>query len=275
MVIDGHVHVWADDPATYPWRPIHGASPPSIEGSAELVLSVLDAHGVEAAVAVQPRVYGDDHRYLADALRRFPGRFAAVAALDPRDPWAPRTLSELADAGFVGLRLDPLGWGDAPLVDGTVLPLWDAAVDRDLVVEVMILPSQLAALRPLIERTPSTAVVIEHAARYLAGPDEPLDAVCELATLPNVLVKISALAAISADEPPHRDLWPLLETLCRRFGPERLLWGSDLPWIGADGYGAELATVAELPWLDEAGRQAVLGATAARVFGLQVGARRA
>jgi len=274
VIADGHVHVWADHDEAYPWQPIHGVTPPAIEGSVEFVLAVLDEHEVDAAIAVQSRAYGDDHSYLADARRRFPDRIVAVAALDPRDPRVSLSLADLVADGFAGLRLDPLGWGAGPLVDGSVLPLWDAAVDLGLPIEVMIAPSQLTALRPLVDRTPETPVVIEHAARYLARPDDAVDAVCELAAAPNVFVKVSALASISGEAPPHRDLWPFLKTLCDRFGPERLLWGSDMPWIGAAGYGPELATISELPWLDDAGRAALLGGTAGRVFGLPVEAGR-
>lgn len=270
MIVDGHLHVWADDAGAYPWQPVHGATPPTIEGSAEFVLAVLDANAVDAAVAVQSRAYGADHRYLANARRQFPDRIVAVAALDPRDPTAPSDLARLAADGFAGLRLDPLGWGMAPLIDGSVLPLWDAAVDLGMTIELLIGPSQLAALRPLVERTPGATVIIEHAARYLARPDEPIDAVLELASAPNVSVKVSALASISSEAPPHRDLWALLAALTEHFGPSRLMWGSDMPWIGAAAYGPELSTIEALPWLDDAGRAALLGDTAQRVFGLRV-----
>lgn len=273
VTVDAHVHVWADDAKAYPWRPIHGAAPPSIEGSAEFIVGVLDAHGVDTAVAVQSRAYGDDHRYLADSRRRFPDRFVAIAALDPREPDAPARLAELVAEGFAGLRLDPLGWGTGPLVDGTVLPLWDAAADLGLVVELLIGPDQLAALATIAGRWPGTPVVIEHMARYLARPEDPNTELLDLAAMPNVFVKISALASISGESPPHHDLWPLLRAICERFGPDRLLWGSDMPWIGPAAYGSELAVIGELPWLDEAGRAALAGGTAARVFGRAAGAR--
>lgn len=272
MIVDAHLHLWADDTQAYPWRPIHGSSPPAIQGSAEFVLDVLDEHGVDAAVAVQPRAYGDDHRYLADSRARFADRILAVAALDPRLPGSPAALESLSADGFVGVRLDVMAWGAMPLVDGTVLPLWDRATDLGLSIEVLILPEQLEALRPLAIRTPGTRVVIEHAARYGANPSDGPDAVCRLAPLPNVSVKVSALAAISGEAPPHRDLWPWLQTLYERFGPDRLMWGSDMPWIGATGYGPELAVFNELTWLDEVGRRALLGETAAQVFGFRMDA---
>ena len=266
MLVDSHVHIWSADVDRYPPGPIHGASVPTVDGSAEMLFGTLAQHGVDAAIVVQPRAYGDDHRYLLDSLARYPDRVVAVAALDPRDVRAPAILSALVSEGIKGLRLDPLGWGTAPLIDGTVLPLWDQAARCGIVIELMIRPDQLSALGSLAARTTDVRVVVEHAARYGAEPGEPLDSLLELEARPNVTIKLSALSSISTEPPPHRDLWTMLGRLVGVFGPERLMWGSDMPWIGAEAYGAELDTVASLPFIDEDGRTWVLGRTAARVF---------
>ncbi len=267
-MIDGHLHVWSDDPGRYPWQPIYGATPPSLPGSVEFVLGVLERHGVRVAIAVQTRVYGDDHRYLLDARARFPDRIVAVAALDPSDPAAPDRLAELAAAGVRGLRLDPMGWSGPWLADGTVLPLWDAAARLGLAVELMIRPDQLPALAVLAERKPAMPVVIEHLARYGVDSAEPLESLLALARLPNLHAKVSGLDSISREPPPHRDLWPLLAAVVEAFGPQRLMWGSDMPWIGEAGYGPALATVERLPFLDRAGRSWLRGDTARAVLDL-------
>lgn len=268
MLVDSHVHIWSADAARYPPRPIHGASTPTVDGTVEMVFDTLARHGVDAAVVVQPRAYGDDHTYLLDALARYQDRMVAVAALDPRHEDAATALGHLATKGIKGLRLDPLGWGARPLIDGTVLPLWDQAVRCGVAIELMIRPEQLTALGSLAARTIDAQVVVEHAARYGADPAEPLDSLLELEARPNVSVKVSALSSISTEPPPHRDLWPILERLVGVFGPERLMWGSDMPWIGAEAYEAELETVASLPFIDDDGRTWLLGRTAARVFAL-------
>ena len=268
VLVDSHVHIWSADVERYPPRPIHGASVPTVDGSAEMLSGTLAQHGVDAAIVVQPRAYGDDHRYLLDSLARYPDRMVAVAALDPRDDRAPAILAALVSEGIKGLRLDPHGWGTGPLIDGTVRPLWDVALHCGVAIEVMIRPAQLPALGRLAARTVDAQVVVEHAARFGADPDEPLDGLLELEAWPNVTVKVSALSSISTEPPPHRDIWTMLERLVAVFGPERLMWGSDMPWIGADEYGAELDTVASLPFLDNGGRTWLLGQTAARVFGL-------
>ncbi len=266
-MIDGHVHVWSDDSNRYPWRPVYGADPPTVLGTAGHVLSVLAAHGVDAAMAVQSRAYGDDHRYLLDALERYPDQLIAIAALDPTTPDVAATLRDLVSRGFRGLRLDPMGWSQPWLEDGTVGPLWQAAADLGIAVEVMILPAQLPALGALASRTPKIPVIVEHMALYEVDLTVPLEPLLDLARLPNLFVKVSALAAISGEPPPHRDIWPQIATVVDAFGPARALWGSDMPWIGADRYGPALATVGALPSLDDAGRQWLLGDTVRAIFG--------
>jgi predicted TIM-barrel fold metal-dependent hydrolase len=239
-----------------------------IDGSAETLFQTLTLNGMDAAIVVQPRVYGDDHAYLLDTLARYGDRMAAIAALDPRDPGSGDALTRLVAAGIRGLRLDPHRWGVGALIDGTVLPLWDRAAGCSIAIELLVLPDQLAALAPLIARTVDVPVIVEHAARYGARPDDPIDSLLELADWPNVTVKVSALASISDELPPYRDLWGMIGRLVDVFGPDRLMWGSDMPWIGPKAYAAELLAPTSLPFLDNSGRAWLLGLTATRVFGL-------
>jgi predicted TIM-barrel fold metal-dependent hydrolase len=267
VLVDGHVHIWSADTTRYPPEPSH-ERPPKIDGSAEMLLRTLTHNGVDAAIVVQPRVYGGDHAYLLDALAKYGDRLVAVAALDPRVAGAVAALRRLVAAGIRGLRLDPHGWGVGALIDGTVLPLWDRAADSSIAIELLVLPDQLASLEPLVARTQHVQVVVEHAARYGARLDDSIDSLLALADWPNVTVKVSALASISGKPPPYRDLWGMIGRLVEVFGAERLMWGSDMPWIGPEGYAAELDAAASLPFFDDDGREWLLGGTATRVFGL-------
>jgi L-fuconolactonase len=269
-MIDSHLHIWSDDEVAFPWKPIHGATAPTVPGSVEFVLGVLERHGVDAAVAVQPRAYGDDHSYLLHARERHGERIIAVGALSPGQPDAVTSLSTLAAAGFRGLRLDVAGWTEPWLSDGTVLPLWDEAASHGLAIELMIVPDQLPLLAPLAQRSAQTPVVVEHLARYGARETDTMDSLLALAALPNVYAKLSALDSISREPPPHRDLWPLIETAVDVFGADRLMWGSDMPWIGERGYAPALGVIDALQFLTEGERQALLGDTARTVFRVDV-----
>ena len=50
-IIDPHVHVWINDPA-FPW-PLETTDPPE-DRTAEQLLELMDANGVEKTVLVQP-----------------------------------------------------------------------------------------------------------------------------------------------------------------------------------------------------------------------------
>ncbi len=86
MIIDPHLHVWSDDEARYPFP---GGRPPEGGASVELLNETMANAGVDKAVIVQPKHYGFDNRYIADCLKRFPGKFAAVGLVDPTAPTRP------------------------------------------------------------------------------------------------------------------------------------------------------------------------------------------
>ena len=78
MIIDSHLHVWSDDIQRYPFA---GGKVVDEAGSAELLLETMAAHGVEKAAIVQPIHYLYDNRYVADTLKKYPGKFAAIGVL--------------------------------------------------------------------------------------------------------------------------------------------------------------------------------------------------
>mmetsp|Transcript_25210 Transcript_25210/g.44968 ORF Transcript_25210/g.44968 Transcript_25210/m.44968 type:complete len:95 (-) Transcript_25210:33-317(-) len=50
-------------------------------------------------------------------------------------------------------------------------------------------------------------------------------------------IKTSAFFRVSSDPYPYMDSRPMLRRLIDHFGAERLLWGTDFPWITAEcGY---------------------------------------
>jgi predicted TIM-barrel fold metal-dependent hydrolase len=87
-------------------------------------------------------------------------------------------------------------------------------------------------------------------------------------TPPGVHVLVSGQYALSAEEPPYPDLFPVTRRLAAAYGPERLLWGSDHPWPSdVPGYARLPGLVsAALPDLDAVAAARVLGGTARELF---------
>ena len=87
------MHVWSGDVATFPFAPYDDVPVPATPYPVERLVADLDAAGVGSAVVIQPRLYGADHRYLDQALRRYPDRLSGVHLVDPLHPPAAARLS--------------------------------------------------------------------------------------------------------------------------------------------------------------------------------------
>ncbi len=241
MIIDSHLHVWSDDESLYPYgevsRPGTGA-----RASVELLNEHMAEAGVEKAVIVQPIHYLYDNRYVADCLARFPGRFAAVCLVDPKEPAAPDQLEELVRGrGFGGMRLHLSRQEDpSALAASDQDPLWRRVEELSVCLIVLGRARELPALEPIVDRFPDVKVVLDH----LGGPpvgEEPthplLGNVLRMAKYPNVYVKVSNMNRISKVPYPHRDTHDMVRRIYDAFGPERLMWGTDFPHVlTAGGY---------------------------------------
>jgi predicted TIM-barrel fold metal-dependent hydrolase len=266
--VDAHVHVSGQRPAGPP--SLVADAPVFDAPVAELFTSMAQAR-VAQAVLVQPTMHGFDHRQLVAALAAAPQRTRGVAIIDPRGPHGARQLRWLALGGLVtGVRLLPLvapafGWLDD---DGEWVA--DVAGDLGLCVEVLTGPEGLAKIGRLARRHPGLTVVIEHLGRTdLGSADGPAE-LLRLAEHTAVHVKVSALHSLSREPFPYRDTWPALRAVCAEFGPGRLMWGSDFPFVPtARGYAdARTAVELALPQLGTAERGLLFGGTARAVYRL-------
>ena len=76
-----------------------------------------------------------------------------------------------------------------------------------------------------------TNLTTSFVARLRANDEAAWGGLLALAKHPQVMVKVSALFRVSAELPPHRDLQPRVAALIGAFGPARLMWGSDFPFV--------------------------------------------
>jgi L-fuconolactonase len=260
MIVDSHCH----------------ASPTWFE-PVESLLFQMDRYGVAQAVLVQDLAQPDND-YQAECVRRYPGRFASVVAVDVERPDAVHLLEGLAAAGASGLRLRPR-WrspGDDPLA------IWRAAARLGLVVSCAGRSPDYGseAFVQLLETLPELVVVIEHlGSGNHPGAESVAPAVRHnvfaLARFPNVHVKIHGLGEF-AERAPAPDggfpfvhpIPPLLELAAQAFGPSRLMWGSDYPPVSSrEGYGNSLRlTMEQFRTSSPADRAEIFGKVAQRLF---------
>jgi predicted TIM-barrel fold metal-dependent hydrolase len=231
-VIDTHVHVIAEDEAAYPLQPmpLSGAWYREAPCSAERLLEAMDASGVSRAVLVQPLgAYSYDNRYTADCALRHPDRFVGVCCVDPdgEDPVGALT-HEVRERGMRGVRLFALSRDDSTwLDDPRTFPLWERAAQLDARIVVTILDHQIPRLRAVLRRFPETAVALDHCGfpPLVRDPWPEAAPLFALAEHPNLFLKVSThvLDAAARGGDPRR----FVAALAERFGPRRLMWGSD------------------------------------------------
>ena len=74
-------------------RPFRGQrknpNPPAEDHTAEDLLALMDANGVEKTVLVQVIHYRWDNSYVAHVIKQYPDRFMAVGRINPEDPASP------------------------------------------------------------------------------------------------------------------------------------------------------------------------------------------
>lgn len=271
LVVDAHLHVWRALPEGAPG--VTTIVSPSEDVPIDRALDVLGRHGVTRAVLVQPMFRGEDNSYVAVCAAADPERIAAVCVIDPRVAGAEDRLEEwVVLRGCRGLRLRPrfpeesASFGAPP-----TFALWERARKLKVVVSVLANPEHLATLGALAERFPEVPIVIDHLAHPtvsegVAGAG--FQSLLELERYANVFIKVSGYYHFSDQPDPYSGCWELLRAIHDRYGPERLIWGSDFPHVErTTGYGRSLDLIRhDLPFLSDADKVLILGGNASRLY---------
>jgi L-fuconolactonase len=267
-IVDPHVHVWTTD-RRYPFAP-DAQDPPTTDATPEMLLALMKANGVARTVIVQVSHYRWDNRYVAAALRRYPHQLTGVCRVNPEDPAAPDQLSRLVEEDrFQGLRISPSPSAAGDWIRGPLMPaLWGRCRALRIPLTVQTKSARLPDLQPLLERFPDLQVVIDHMAD--TPPDQPQEVakLLALARYPRLFVKISHTWWVSKRAYPYPDALEMVKRLYDRFGPRRLMWGTDWPVVERFcGYARALAVVRdEMKFLNEDDRRWILGKTVEQVW---------
>ena len=260
MKIDTHAHVFSHDCALAPDRRYD----PDGEAPVDTYLRLLDAHGIDFGVIVQPSFLGTDNDYLVSALVHAAGRLRGIAVVDPSI--GDGELDTLAEAGVVGIRLNLVPpCRPVDISDPHWRRLLRRIAGRGWMVEIQADGKDLGTVIGGVKDS-GAPMVIDHFGR-MAATESPIagELRAALAMLRDGLpwVKLSAPYRFSADA-RH-----IAEVLLAEVGPERLLWGSDWPWTQN---AAGMTYAKSLNWLekwipDECARRIILADTPARLFG--------
>ena len=290
-MVDSHHHVWDLAVRRQPW----------LESSEELaplrrnfllpeLTPLAAAAGVQATVVVQTVTETDETRELLALAQADPLIEAVVG-------WTDLTAPGIADA-LAGLRALPRGaflagirhplltevdpdWIARPDVRRGLATVADSGLCFDLVLQPAQLPMAIEAAAAL----PQLTFVLDHLGNVDVAPIvDPAwaIAIARFASLPNTICKLSGILGVpdrAADPGPGNGtergprvahLRPYYEHVLSRFGPDRVMFGSDWPVCTlsasySDVVAAARALIAEL---SESEQCAILAATAKRVYRL-------
>ncbi|NQW10135.1 MAG: amidohydrolase family protein [Alphaproteobacteria bacterium] len=259
MIIDSHVHVWAADTPLWPERSYTPDHPTPMD----TMLSVMDAHGVDGAVLVQPSFLGTDNGYLLEALAKHPDRFRGVAVVDTETTSG--ALEDLRAAGVTGLRLNIIHGVVPDVSTDSWRGLFARAVVAGLHIQLHLDASMAPKVLPPIVAA-GAVVVVDHFGRpdpHLGAEDPEWRSILDLGRDDRHRVKLSAPYRLGGVAPEA-----LMPGLLEAFGPAGLLWGSDYPWTRHEAgrsYQACLDSVTT--WVAAAdARTRVLSHTAAELY---------
>jgi predicted TIM-barrel fold metal-dependent hydrolase len=260
-LLDTHAHLISDDWETYPARSFTPDLPvperPAFTVTAENLLELMDRHGVTHACLVQRgHVYGHNNSYILDSADKYPDRLHPVVILDTQDPGAADHYRQLVrDRRVAGFRMAnsrpwilDTGWISSP----SAMEVWKACADLGTPMTLIVFDNQLSYVLPLIKLIagmfPDLPIILDHGAmpygmsqyevalREEAGetvvmpppPDYGVDyTIAIFEDVPNVSFKITEInmeRLIKADV----RACDLVRRMVDIFGPERLVWGSDV-----------------------------------------------
>lgn len=275
-MIDAHHHLWTFDQDRLPWIG-EGMAVLRRDYLAPDLEAVLAGTGVDRTILVHAQQRIDETAWMLDVARSSP-RIAGVVGWVPlTDPGVDDTLGALAaDPRFRGVRHIV---HDEPDDDYLLRDDFNGGVARlrghGLVYDVLIFAKHLPQAVAFVDRHPDQPFVVDHLAkpRIRAGAfdHEWADGLRRLGERPQVTCKLSGMVTEVRDAAwTPALLQPYVDVALEAFGPSRLMFGTDWPVCRLRcEYGTWVDTVrAFVGPLSADERAAILGGTAARIYGL-------
>jgi len=220
-------------------------------------------------------------------VKKWPDRFTATGLVDTNDPDPPARLRELVEAtGIEGIRLGGLG---DPAVkkaeDLQTYSLFQCADELGININIYGGAAQVPCIEMLAAAFPNVNISLDHLAVTPTTPlvpdrwgrprfdDEPLPPanyprILDMARFPNVYIKVSGEYAFSKVPWPYEDMKPMVEQIYQAFGPGRMMWCTDSPWILVEPGYQKLVDLLDyhLPSISKEEKDLIMGGTALKIW---------
>lgn len=276
MRVDAHQHYWHYDPAELPWI---GDAMPQLQRDylPDDFSPRLASQGIDAAIAVQARQHEAETQQLLQWASARGAEDVVVGWVDITDAGLNERLAQLRHPRLRGFRHqvqdepDPAAW------------LRQAAVNRGMTVlqrqgytwDMLVTWRHLSAAADFAARHDAGWLVLDHLGKPDIGRGARIwgEQVAALAAMPHVVCKLSGLVTEAPAGWHPAQLRPFIEEALARFGPQRLMWGSDWPvcLLAAEYHQVSQLVEEATASLSAAEQAQINGATAARIYGMTGG----
>ena len=247
QIVDAQIHIWSSGTPSQDHRAV-----PVV--TAEEMIAGMDEAGVSAAIIHPPGWDPDCDAVAAEAVRRWPERFAILGSFPAGDrSHLPRIATWLEQPGMLGLRWAPLHPAARALFESGAMDwIWPEAEQHDVPVALLAGPV-LGKFRGIAERHPGLRLIIDHCGLVRLKQDEAafehLDELLALARLPNVAIKATGAPGYSTQGYPYRNLHDGLRRIFDAYGPRRFFWGTDITRMPCSWTRCITMFTEEMPWL--------------------------
>ena len=228
--------------------------PPSLQGMEsppEFMVTQMDYAGVRRAVLQNDHIYGNLNGYFADAVKAHPDRFIALAGVDEpfayRDDQIEILATAVREQGMKGLYFTSAAFyrnGFETLYsDPSFYPFWNFVRELRIPVHWVFLyespigtfEDEMVHFRRWLDRYPDIPTVLVHGiptSRFADDNDRVNFPAYFTEIMDNFPVHAELLFPLlwgGRMDYPYERARTHLEQICDRFGPDRLIWGSDMP----------------------------------------------
>ncbi|MBL8580297.1 MAG: amidohydrolase family protein [Mesorhizobium sp.] len=232
MIVDSHLHLFRNGYG-------HFATQPSpLEGLSDIEAyeRLRETHDIGAGLVVSYEAEGIDpsnNAYVRDLAASRPW-IHSVAYLSPSSAPSGEHIADLLAAGHSGIALYLPDEASVKSLDAWPSENWRVLSEANAIVSFNARPEAIRHLGQLIDQSDTCQFLFSHLGlpgRHETAPSleqaaDRLSPLLNLATYPNVAVKISGLYAVDPVA-PHVTAQPFIELLLEHFGGANLHWGSD------------------------------------------------